>query len=237
MAGSPVPGDVLHLHSGVTSSVVASHIEPPYACTPQTGHVQTVSAQTTAHAANQLVTPVNFSRVSSAFGGRRHPVRGVKHWHTGIDLTAPSGTPVRAVAQGVVKAIAFERRGYGRYITISHAYGSDTIYAHLSATTPGLRVGSPVSAGDVIGAVGMTGTATGPHLHFELRHKGVPMDPTPLLVKTVSTALAQAKTVSDCQPAPEPLFPGHTDQVHQAHQVHQSPYNAVAADQWKYSPL
>ncbi|MFJ2991455.1 M23 family metallopeptidase [Pandoraea sp. NPDC087047] len=227
MAGAPVPSDALHPHSRLTPLPEFSHVAPVTACVSPTGHAQSVMLQAAIRASRMLVVPVTFSRVSSPFGGRIHPVRGKQHWHTGIDLVAPSGTPVHVVAQGVVKAIAFERRGYGRYVTISHPYGSDTIYAHLSATTPGLRVGDTVSAGERIGSVGMTGTATGPHLHFELRRQGVAVDPTPLLIQTVRVALVSTKALNDCSPAHDAVPSGLELELDKA----------GVADPWKYSPL
>ncbi|VVE77791.1 M23 family metallopeptidase [Pandoraea sputorum] len=135
----------------------------------------------TAPSSTSFVTPVAGARVSSAFGTRHHPVRRVSHTHNGVDFAAPAGTPVLAAADGHVKFIGFERRGFGRYVVISHRYGSETVYAHLSATQSGLRIGDAVGAGDQIGSVGRTGMATGPHLHFELRRNGDPVDPRPLL--------------------------------------------------------
>ncbi|VVE13465.1 Glycyl-glycine endopeptidase ALE-1 [Pandoraea iniqua] len=144
------------------------------------GHAHATSA------GREFTMPVSYVRVSSAFGYRRHPVRGVWHGHTGVDLVAPTGTQVKAAAQGVVKFIGFERRGYGRYVVINHRYNSETIYGHLSSTSRNLRVGMKVSAGQVIGAVGSTGMATGPHLHFELRRHGRSVDPMPLLREAVA---------------------------------------------------
>ncbi|MBN9117113.1 MAG: M23 family metallopeptidase [Pandoraea sp.] len=169
--------------------------------------------------------PVTYSRVSSDFGTRSHPVRRVKHRHTGIDLVAPSGTPVRAVAHGVVKSIGFERRGFGRYIVIAHRHDSETIYAHLSATARGLRVGETVAAGHLIGAVGKTGMVTGPHLHFELRRQGVPADPRPLLRRTAKMSESPAGTGNPClsvlNGVPSWLLHG----------------GAGVATRWQYSPL
>ncbi|WP_176399174.1 M23 family metallopeptidase [Pandoraea sp. PE-S2T-3] len=137
-------------------------------------------------ASRKFMMPVSYVRVSSAFGYRRHPVRGVWHGHTGVDLVAPAGTQVKAASQGVIKFIGFERRGYGRYVVIDHRYNSETIYGHLSSTSRDLRVGTKVNAGQVIGAVGSTGMAAGPHLHFELRRHGRSVDPMPLLREAVA---------------------------------------------------
>lgn len=130
------------------------------------------------------VEPVAALRVSSHFGARYHPVRRVRDWHNGVDLVAPAGTPVRAAATGVVKRVGFERRGYGRYVVIGHRYDSETRYAHLSQAARHLRAGTIVEAGEVIGKVGSTGMATGPHLHFELWRYGAPVDPLPLILES-----------------------------------------------------
>lgn len=128
-----------------------------------------------------FVMPVEGARITSTFGARRHPIRRVSHRHDGVDFAALVGTPVLAAADGEVTFIGYQGRGFGRYIVIAHRYDSETLYAHLSATARGLRVGDTVSAGDEIGAIGRTGMATGPHLHFELRRNGNPVDPSPLL--------------------------------------------------------
>ncbi|MFK0376231.1 M23 family metallopeptidase [Pandoraea sp. NPDC090278] len=141
------------------------------------------SAQT-----KSFVMPVVGGRITSEFGTRRHPVRRVSHSHTGVDFAAPVGTPVRAAADGEVSFIGFQHNGYGRYIVISHRYGSETLYAHLSAVVENLRVGDTVAAGERIGDIGRTGTATGPHLHFELRRNGNPVDPGPLLRQRATDA-------------------------------------------------
>lgn len=90
------------------------------------------------------------------------------HYHKGVDLTAPSGMPIRAVHSGVVVAHAYQAGGAGNYVAIDHGDGYQTVYMHL--IRPGLPVGTHVNTGDVIGYVGATGDASGPHLHFEVHH-------------------------------------------------------------------
>jgi len=128
-------------------------------------------------APGELVRPVA-GRYSSRFGERVDPLHGTRTQHHGLDIAAPTGTPVVAAMDGVV-----ERAGaagtYGNLIVLRHADGSETRYAHLSAV--GVQVGDHVRAGTPIGAVGSTGRSTGPHLHFEVRRDGRPMDPWPLL--------------------------------------------------------
>ncbi|MEM9761062.1 MAG: M23 family metallopeptidase [Pseudomonadota bacterium] len=120
--------------------------------------------------------PVDGARLSSVFGRRTHPVYGSTRMHTGVDFAAALGTPVKATAPGRVSFIGW-RNGYGRVIEVAH--GSDTVtrYAHLSAAANGLAQGQRVMAGDVIGRVGATGTATGPNLHYEVLVDGRPTDP------------------------------------------------------------
>ncbi len=127
-------------------------------------------------AANFLRAPLSFRRISSTFGGRRHPILGTFRRHTGLDYAASSGTPVRSVGDGVV-ITAGVRGGYGNMIDVRHANGMVTRYGHLRGFAKGIRSGVRVSMGQTIGYVGMTGLATGPHLHFEVRVNGVAKNP------------------------------------------------------------
>ena len=113
-------------------------------------------------------------RVSSPFGWRVHPVHGDRRHHAGIDIAAPHGSAIRAAAPGVVVA-AGRRGGYGLMVEIDHGGGLRTRYAHASRLH--VARGARVAAGEVLAAVGETGTATGPHLHFEVRQDGRPVDP------------------------------------------------------------
>ncbi len=120
--------------------------------------------------------PVEGARLSSVFGRRTHPVYGNVRMHTGVDFAAANGTPVQATAPGRVSFIGW-RGGYGRVVEIAHGSDTMTRYAHLSAVPEGLARGQRVAAGDVIGRVGATGTATGPNLHYEVLVDGRPTDP------------------------------------------------------------
>lgn len=120
--------------------------------------------------------PVAGARLSSVFGRRKHPVYGNLRMHTGVDYAARRGTPVFASAPGTV-AYAGSRRGYGRVVEIRHGGGMTTRYAHLSGFASGLKAGQQVEAGERIGAVGSSGTATGPNLHYEVRFDGRAVDP------------------------------------------------------------
>ena len=123
-----------------------------------------------------LRSALAFSRVSSGFGGRFHPL--LKNWrkHTGVDFAAPRGTPIWATADGSVEH-AGVNGGYGNMIEIRHPGGVTTLYGHLSGFAPGVRRGTRVSQGQTIGYVGATGWATGPHLHYEFKVSGVHQDP------------------------------------------------------------
>ncbi len=122
-----------------------------------------------------LRSPVEFSRVSSGFGARFHPI--FKNWraHTGVDFAAPKGTRVLATADGHVISAGY-RGGYGNAVEIRHG-SITTLYAHLSGFAGGIRAGARVRQGDPIGYVGSTGYATGPHLHYEFKIGGVHQDP------------------------------------------------------------
>lgn len=123
-----------------------------------------------------LRSPVEFSRVSSGFGGRLHPI--FKNWraHTGVDFAAPRGTRVIASADGTVVS-AGTRGGYGNAVEIRHGGSITTLYAHLSGFAKGIRSGTRVRQGEPIGYVGSTGFATGPHLHYEFKISGIHQNP------------------------------------------------------------
>lgn len=122
-------------------------------------------------------TPVQFSRVSSTFNSaRKHPILNRIRAHKGVDYAAPVGTPVRAAGAGRVKFVG-QQGGYGNVVELEHGSGVVTVYGHLSRFAKGLRRGQHVDLGNVIAYVGMTGLATGPHLHYEYRVRGVHKNP------------------------------------------------------------
>jgi murein DD-endopeptidase MepM/ murein hydrolase activator NlpD len=136
-----------------------------------------------------LASPLEFSRVTSGFGGRVHPIARQWRLHKGVDYAAPTGTPVRTVGDGVVE-FAGTQRGYGNVIEIKHRDGKSTLFAHLSKI--GVTQGQKVEQGDVIGAVGTTGYSTGPHLHFEFRINGEHHDPLTIASENNSIPLSAA---------------------------------------------
>ena len=123
-----------------------------------------------------LKTPIDGARLTSGFGMRRHPILGYSLMHRGIDFGAPSGTPVYAAGDGTVE-LAGNQGSYGNYVRLKHTAGYSTAYGHLSGFARGLRSGSHVRQGQVIGYVGTTGRSTGPHLHYELLKSGSQINP------------------------------------------------------------
>ena len=126
------------------------------------------------------IEPVVYTRISSPFGYRVHPVLHTVRMHTGIDYAAPSGTPIKATADGVITFKGW-KGGYGNTVMIRHSNGVETLYGHMSAFTP---VQGVVRAGEVIGFVGTTGRSTGPHLHYEARVNSQPVNPTTVALPT-----------------------------------------------------
>ncbi len=134
-------------------------------------------------------TPVAFSRISSRFSlGRKHPILNKVRAHRGIDYAAPSGTPIKAAGKGKV-IFAGVKGGYGNVLILKHGQRYSTLYAHMRGFARGIRVGSRVNQGQTIGYVGMSGLATGPHLHYEFRVDGVHRNP-----QTVPLPKAQSVT-------------------------------------------
>ncbi|PQO90718.1 peptidase M23 [Massilia phosphatilytica] len=126
-----------------------------------------------------LKSPVAFNRISSGFSMRVHPVFGTWKKHEGVDMAAPLGTPIKASGDGVVDFVGTQN-GYGNFVVLKHWSNYSTAYGHMSRFASGLRRGQKVSQGDVIGYVGTTGWATGPHLHYEFRIGGHATDPMAL---------------------------------------------------------
>lgn len=136
-----------------------------------------------------LRAPLEFRRISSIFGMRRHPILGVWRAHRGTDYSAGSGTPVRSVGDGVVVR-AGRMRGYGNVVDVRHANGFVSRYGHLRGFARGVRAGLRIGIGETIGYVGMTGLATAPHLHFEVLVGGVQQNPRTALASTGGAPLA-----------------------------------------------
>ncbi len=138
--------------------------------------------------------PISYSRISSGFNlHRKHPILGFTRAHQGVDYAAPVGTPIKAAGDGRVTFVGV-KGGYGKCVTIDHGGGYSTLYGHLSRFKHGMHSGMHVTQEQVIGFVGMTGLATGPHLHFEVRIDGVPRNPR--TVKLPDTAPVKAQNLA-----------------------------------------
>ena len=139
------------------------------------------------------VVPVDQPYLSSSFGWRRHPVTGRHTMHEGLDFAAPRGTPIVAASGGVVTEARYVP-GYGKLVEISHGNGLVTRYAHASSI--GVKLGEVVTKGQQIATVGSTGRSTGPHLHYEVRIAGHPLDPTLFMVGAQSDAEVATEVAS-----------------------------------------
>lgn len=140
-----------------------------------------------------LRTPVQGYRISSKFGERVHPILGYTAFHKGVDFAVPAGTPIPAAGNGVIKRIAVST-SFGNIIEVQHNQYLSTLYAHMNAFAKNIRVGQTVSQRDIIGYVGSTGWATGPHLHYEIHFNNKPVNP--MDVKIPSSVYLQNEDLS-----------------------------------------
>jgi murein DD-endopeptidase MepM/ murein hydrolase activator NlpD len=151
-----------------------------------------------------LRTPVNFTRISSRFSlARRHPILNRVRAHRGVDYSAPTGTPIQAVADGKV-IFAGWKGGYGNVVQLKHGSAYSTLYGHMTNFARGIRNGQTVSQGQTIGYVGRTGLATGPHLHYEFMVNGVHRDP--MTVKLPNALPLDTKYLTDFKRQAAPLI-------------------------------
>jgi murein DD-endopeptidase MepM/ murein hydrolase activator NlpD len=151
-----------------------------------------------------LRTPVEFSRISSGFSlGRKHPILNRIRAHKGVDYAAATGTPIKATSNGKI-TFRGTKGGYGNTIMIQHGAKYSTLYAHMSKFRSGLKTGSRVKQGQVIGYIGSSGLATGPHLHYEFRVDGVHRDP--LKVKLPGAEPLDSKYLADFSSKAESLL-------------------------------
>jgi murein DD-endopeptidase MepM/ murein hydrolase activator NlpD len=123
----------------------------------------------------QPVSNKDLGKIASGFGYRVHPIYKTTKMHQGIDFTATTGTEIYATGNGVIKEVIYGDRGYGNHVIISHGFGYETLYGHMSKIVA--RTGQKVNRGDIIGNVGSTGTSTAPHLHYEVHKSGNPINP------------------------------------------------------------
>lgn len=192
------------VHTGGAASASATH-------TLSKGGYYTLAGESLRRAF--LASPMEFSRVTSGFKMRFHPILQTMRAHLGVDYGAPTGTPVRSVGDGVVEFAGIQN-GFGNVVFVKHRSNQTTVYAHLSRIN--VRSGQSISQGQNVGLVGSTGWATGPHLHFEFRVNGVHHDPLtiarqsesvpvtasakPLFDKTAQLVRAQLAAASHMQP-------------------------------------
>ena len=133
------------------------------------------TSSSTISSSSGYLWPLNgYTRISSYYGGRTHPIAGVWRMHNGVDIPAPGGTPIRATRSGTVIVSAYGS-SYGNYVSISHGGGDSSLYAHMSKRA--VSVGQTVQKGQIIGYVGTTGNSTGNHLHFEIKVNGSRINP------------------------------------------------------------
>lgn len=140
------------------------------------GRVDYVDENGRSYSKALLKTPVSGAKLTSGFGMRRHPLLGYTKMHTGLDFGAPIGTPIRAAASGTIES-AGRHGAYGIAIEIRHSGKFETLYGHMSKLAAGIREGTRVNQGQVIGFVGSTGRSTGPHLHYEVLINKKPVNP------------------------------------------------------------
>ncbi len=150
-----------------------------------------------------LKTPVSGSKITSGFGMRRHPLLGYTKMHAGLDFGVPYGTPIRAAGSGTIE-VAGRHGAYGIAVEIQHNKKYETLYAHMSKLAAGIRSGRKVNQGQVIGYVGSTGRSTGPHLHYEVRAGGRPMNP--LNIKSMSGKQLAGKDLQKFRSYKQRLF-------------------------------
>ena len=150
-----------------------------------------------------LRSPIAFTRISSGFSMRIHPISGQWKQHKGVDFAAATGTPIHAAGDGTIDFVGTQR-GYGNVVMIKHWSGYSTVYGHLNGFKTGLRKGQKVNQGDLIGYVGATGWATGPHLHYEFRVNNEPRDPLSIEVPNVQHLAGQE--LKQFQQAAQPLI-------------------------------
>jgi murein DD-endopeptidase MepM/ murein hydrolase activator NlpD len=144
--------------------------------TPDDGHTDYYDEKGRSATKSLAKTPVSGARLTSGFGMRKHPLLGYSRMHMGVDFGAPPGTPIKASGNGTVE-FAGRNGAYGNMIKLMHSDGYQTLYAHMSRLAENIRAGSKVNQGQIIGYVGATGRATGPHLHYEVRLKNKPVNP------------------------------------------------------------
>lgn len=176
--GNPLTGSssrrkVLHYASLTLDGKTKTY----YRYTTRDGQTDYFDSQGRSAQKSLLKTPVSGARLTSGFGMRLHPLLGYSKMHAGVDFGVPQGTPIRAAGSGVVE-VAGRHGSFGIAVEIKHNNRYETLYAHMSKLAAGVRRGSKVNQGQIIGYVGSTGRSTGPHLHYEVHVDGRPVNPS-----------------------------------------------------------
>lgn len=171
-AGVERPGELVY-----ANVIIGGNPYKVYRFQPQGANPEYFTAKGESMRKAFLKTPIDGARLTSGFGNRKHPIHGFTKMHKGVDFGAPTGTPIMAAADGVIER-ASRFGGYGNYISIRHDGATKTAYAHLSKYAKGVKAGSRVKQGQIIGYVGTTGNSTSPHLHYELIKHGKHVNPT-----------------------------------------------------------
>ena len=173
---------------------LSGKLQALYRYTPPNGNPGFYSADGTNVRKALLRTPVDGARISSSFGMRHHPILGFTRMHQGVDFAVPAGTPIMASGDATV-ASAGRAGGYGNMVVLHHNASYSTAYGHMSRIAQGIKPGVHVRQGDVIGYVGMTGLATGPHLHYEVRVDNRAINP--LGVRLAATQKLDGSALAD----------------------------------------
>lgn len=173
---------------------LSGKLETLYRYTPPGGNPSFFNADGTNVKKALLRTPVDGARISSSFGMRHHPILGFTRMHQGVDFAVPAGTPIMASGDGVVAAAGWSG-GYGNLVELRHDGSYSTRYGHMSRIAKGIKPGVRVYQGEVIGYVGMTGLATGPHLHYEVRVNSKAINP--LGVRLAATQKLDGRALAD----------------------------------------
>ena len=173
---------------------LSGKIEALYRYTPPSGYPGFYNADGTNVKKALLRTPVDGARISSSFGMRHHPILGFTRMHQGVDFAVPAGTPIMASGDAVVAAAGWSG-GYGNLVELRHDGSYSTRYGHMSRIAKGIKPGVRVRQGEVIGYVGMTGLATGPHLHYEVRVDSKAINP--LGVRLAATQKLDGRALAD----------------------------------------
>ncbi len=212
--GNPLTGSssrrmVLHYASLTLDGKVKTY----YRYTTSDGQTDYYDEQGRSAQKSLLKTPVSGAKLTSGFGMRIHPLLGYSKMHAGVDFGAPEGTPIRAAGAGIIE-VAGRHGSFGIAVEIKHNDRYETLYAHMSRLATGINQGTRVNQGQIIGYVGETGRATGPHLHYEVHVDGQPVNPSRIMAaggrqlsgkEMIKFAQVKQRVIALMQQAPSPL--------------------------------